>query len=191
MKRLHADASYLRHWSGDTELGPQTPPDAPVIHVSWFAARAFLKAAGKRLPTTDEWEFAARADERQADASGEVAFRKRILEWYARPAPQRLPAAKSMPSNYHGIRGMHGLVWEWTEDFYTAFGMPEAACGGAAKDAIDRGDYPAFLRFGFRSSLKMDYTIHNLGFRCAKDLQTNNNEKSNSQVMENFAETRD
>ena len=30
-------------------------------------------------------------------------------------------------------------------------------------------DFPAFMRYGFRSSLKADYCVHNLGFRCAKD----------------------
>ena len=34
----------------------------------------------------------------------------------------------------------------------------------------DTGNFPAFMRYGFRSSLKADYCVHNLGFRCAKDL---------------------
>ncbi len=43
-------------------------------------------------------------------------------------------------------------------------------CGASAQDAQDVDDYPAFMRYAFRSSLKADYCIHNLGFRCAKDL---------------------
>jgi formylglycine-generating enzyme required for sulfatase activity len=46
----------------------------------------------------------------------------------------------------------------------------EAFCGAASQGATDRTDYAAFMRYAFRSSLKPDYTIHNLGFRCAKDL---------------------
>ena len=34
----------------------------------------------------------------------------------------------------------------------------------------DTGNYPAFMRFGFHSSLKADYTVHNLGFRGARQL---------------------
>ena len=30
-------------------------------------------------------------------------------------------------------------------------------------------DYAAFMRYGFRSSLKAPYTLANLGFRGAKD----------------------
>ena len=37
---LFADSSYLEHWAGDLEPGPRAPLDAPVVRVSWFAARA-------------------------------------------------------------------------------------------------------------------------------------------------------
>ena len=67
VNRLFADQGYLTNWAGDTELGPAAPPDSPVVYVSWHAARAFLKSVGKRLPTVDEWEFAARADAEKPD----------------------------------------------------------------------------------------------------------------------------
>lgn len=81
VNRLFADKGYLAHWSGDTELGPGAPPEAPVVRVSWHAARAFLKSIGKRLPTVDEWEFAARADEQKPDANNDPAFKEKILAW--------------------------------------------------------------------------------------------------------------
>ena len=43
-------------------------------------------------------------------------------------------------------------------------------CGSGAQGAKDRSDFPAFMRFAYRSSLKAGYTVHNLGFRCAQDL---------------------
>ena len=179
VNRLFADSGYLRHWAGDTEPGPLAPSDAPVANVSWFAARAFLKEQGKRLPTLDEWEFVARADERQADATGDPEFRKRILTWYSKPAPAVLPPAGSMPANLYGVRGMHGLVWEWTSNFVASMtggesrsdGSPDGPlfCGGAATDPNQAVEYADFMRVAFRSSLQGSFCLGGLGFRGAKD----------------------
>src|SRR4029077_16831520 len=57
VKRLFADETYLQHWSGDLDPGGSATTNAPVTWISWFAARAFAAWAGKRLPTTAEWEL--------------------------------------------------------------------------------------------------------------------------------------
>lgn len=44
-------------------------------------------------------------------------------------------------------------------------------CGSGAVGAADPSDYAAFMRFGFRSSLKGNFTVANLGFRCVKEFQ--------------------
>jgi sulfatase modifying factor 1 len=179
VNRLFADESYLRHWTGDSELGPLAAPEAPVTNVSWFAARAFLKVQGKRLPTLDEWEFVARADERQIDATGDPEFRKHILAWYSKPAPEVLPAADTMPANLYGVRGLHGLVWEWTSNFVASMsggesrsdGSPDGPlfCGGAATDPNKAVEYADFMRVALRSSLQGTFCLGGLGFRGAKD----------------------
>ena len=179
VNRLFADSGYLHHWAGDTDLGPLAPPDAPVTHVSWFAARAFLKDQGKRLPTLDEWEFAARADEQRPDATADPEFRKRILNWYSRPTLKVLPPTESMPANVYGIRGMHGLVWEWTSNFVASMsggesrsgGSPDGPlfCGGGATDPNQAIEYADFMRVAFRSSLQGTFCLGGLGFRGAKD----------------------
>ncbi|MBI5767599.1 MAG: formylglycine-generating enzyme family protein [Verrucomicrobia bacterium] len=175
---LFADTGYLGDWTGDLELGPRAPADAPVVRVSWFAARAFAAAQGKRLPTTAEWERAAAAGFTSADGATESGFSATVLAWYTKPSPETLPAAGSGRANFFGAHDLHGLVWEWVDDFNTAMVTGESRgdtgldrtlfCGAGAANARDLTNYPAFMRVGFRSSLRANYAVPNLGFRCAK-----------------------
>jgi formylglycine-generating enzyme required for sulfatase activity len=179
VKRLFADEGYLRQWAGDLDLGPAAPPESPVVRVSWFAARAYLKSVGKRLPTEDEWEFAARADATRADASEDPAFLAKILRWYGQPQRGTLPDPTTAGADVHGVRALHGLTWEWVEDFnnqmVTGASRDDASlnralfCAGGAATAKDAANYAAFMRYAFRSSLEGAYTVDLLGFRGARD----------------------
>lgn len=173
---------YLRHWAGPLEIGSgegSARPDAPVTHVSWFAARAYCDWRGKRLPTLDEWELVALADESSRDATDDPGFHQRILDWYARPRRGPLPPVGSGLRNVWGVEDQHGLVWEWVEDFNSVFVTGESRaddsldrqlyCAGAAATASDARNYAAFLRYAMRSSLQAGYAVGNLGFRCAAD----------------------
>ena len=179
-KRIFADENYLKHWAGDLELGTNVLPDQPVVWVSWFAAKAYAQWQGRRLPTLAEWELAATASPTLADGSKDVSFQRDIIRWYSTSSPSVLPIVKIGQKNFWGIQDLHGLVWEWVSDFNSATVTGDARgdtgldrqlfCGAGAIGAKDVGNFPAFMRYGFRSSLKAAYTVHNLGFRCAKDL---------------------
>jgi sulfatase modifying factor 1 len=141
VERLFAEAAYLADWTGDFDPGA-APLDGPVSSVSWFAAKAYCASVGMRLPTTLEWERALSV----------------IGPSFGEASGSNLTAS----------------LWEWTADFNS---IPVAGgdsndsvaslfCGAGAR-ATDATDYGAFLRYSFRSSLKADFALKNLGFRCA------------------------
>lgn len=181
VKPIFADHSYLQNWAGDLNLGAVSP-QAPVTNISWFAARAYAKWKGKRLPTTAEWEYVAAASENNVDGSKDSSYTRRILSWYAKPTQRRLPNVGKDFKNVWGVYDMHGLIWEWVDDFSTALVNGDSRndtgvernlfCGSASVRAADAEDYAAFMRYGFRSSLTAHYCVQNLGFRCARDVST-------------------
>lgn len=176
VSRLFADESYLASWSAPDGAGDGLEPLAPVTEVSWFAARAYCRARGARLPTEAEWELAAAGN---AEGVLSEADLRQVLGWYGRPTPPSLPPVGQTPPNGWGARDLHAGVWEWVEDFNAALvsvdnreqgGADEARfCGAGALSAADRDDYAAFMRVAFRSSLRATSTTRNLGFRCAAD----------------------
>ena len=178
VKRVFAEDTYLGHWTGDLSFDPELT-SSPVVNISWFAARAYCQAQGGRLPTQDEWEFAAQASETSKDATASKEFRQRILDWYSKPNPKLLPSVGSTFKNVYGIYDMHGLVWEWVDDFNSILLTGESRgdnnldrnlyCAAGVSGSTNPGDYAAYMRFAFRSSLKSNYTLGNLGFRCAAD----------------------
>lgn len=152
-------------------------PGMPVVEVSYFAARAYCAWAGGRLPTTLEWEYAAAADETRRDASLSPDFAQRILDWYAAPSSLEALNGTGSPGNVYGVEALHGLIWEWTEDFNAQLAMSDSrqsgerntdfTCGGGSNGSARREDYAAFMRYALRASLTPRATLTNLGFRCA------------------------
>lgn len=171
--RLLADAHYLAHWEGPLTLGAKADPSGPVVHVSWFSAKAYCQARGARLPTESEWELAAMASETQAAPLSDPRRDELILSWYSRPTPARMPPVGKGRPNFWGVHDLHGLVWEWVHDFNSRVvsdgrRTDEAfVCGGGSLRGADKTNYAAFMRMALRASLRGSYTTADLGFRCA------------------------
>ncbi|RXJ50074.1 formylglycine-generating enzyme family protein [Gelidibacter gilvus] len=180
-KKIFADGMYLRNWKNNFELNDDAKSNSPVTYVSWFAAKAYCDCMGKRLPTMDEWEYAAMSDETSKDARIKKSYNEKILSWYEAPRSNENQIGQN-PKNYWGVSDLHGLVWEWTSDFNSVMLSGESRkdkdgdnnlfCGSASLGATDLMNYAAFMRYAFRGSIKANYAIKNLGFRCAKDIET-------------------
>ncbi|MBS1549626.1 MAG: formylglycine-generating enzyme family protein [Bacteroidetes bacterium] len=180
VKAIYSDSTYLKEWPSDFELPKKYKPNSPVCYVSWFAAKAYAESVGKRLPTQDEWEFVGQADDKAKDATKKPSYSSDIIDLYNIKDKQYAEIGKSNP-NVYGIYNMFDLVWEWSEDFNSTlttgdsrksqFDDKQLSCAGSAISANDIYNYAAFMRFAFRTSVKANYTISNLGFRCAKDAE--------------------
>lgn len=177
---LFADEGYLSIWDGDFLLGKDMKPNSPVTSVSWYAAKEYCASINKRLPTMDEWEYAAMANETSPNAQEDSLFNQRIIEGYETPKTYKKEVGSTF-KNYWGIYDLHGLVWEWTYDFNSVLISGESRkdvdtdknlfCAGGSVGASDLMDYAAFMRYAFRGSIKANYNIRNLGFRCAKTIE--------------------
>ena len=173
---LFVDAGYLADWAGPADAGA-TRRDHPVTDVSWFAARAYCRAQGARLPSVAEWEFAALADETDARAAQSPEFRQRALELALK---RRLHPVGLGFQNVWGVRGLHGGIMEWVSDFQSIFAGSdsratsrqerELTCAGGATTNGDASDYAAFLRYAFRASVEGRTTTGTMGFRCARSI---------------------
>ena len=179
--RTLADARYLGQWKGPDALAGPAQAAQPVTQVSWFAADAYCQAQGARLPTWSEWEYAAAADETRTDARRDPAWRERILSWYARPSSGPLPRAGLQAPNAYGVQDLHGLVWEWTDDFSSLLVSEDNRnqgdadrnrfCGAGALAMDDKENYAVLMRVAMLSSLQAADTTANLGFRCARSVR--------------------
>ncbi|WP_291801517.1 formylglycine-generating enzyme family protein [Lutibacter sp.] len=180
--RLFADENYLYSWKSDTILSTTQSLKAPITNISWFVANDYCECQGKRLPTVDEWEYVAMANEKLPDARTLKTYNEFILSWYEKPKTFNNEIGSTF-KNYWGVYDLHGLVWEWTSDFNSVLVSGESRkdvdndsnlfCGSAAIGATDLMNYAAFMRYAIRGSVKAKYTMRNLGFRCVKDKITN------------------
>jgi formylglycine-generating enzyme required for sulfatase activity len=173
---LFADEGYLRHWR-TAEAPAADAGQQPVTHVSWFAASAYCRAQGARLPTWYEWELLAAASEEQPDARKDPAWRQRILDWYSRSGRGPLPNVGAGQPNVHGVHDVHGVVWEWVEDLSAMLvsadnrqqGDPDVLrfCGTGALTMEQKENYAMLMRIAMLSSMQARYTSAGMGFRCA------------------------
>lgn len=189
-------------WADRTEITPPTPgyhqravregqylgatltPDSPVFGVDWFDAYAYAKWRGRRLPTEQEWEKAARGPAQTAHPWGDRdSMEKANLGFDFTPSPDaklggerdgfkrwsRVDLPATDRSGY-GVQGMAGNVSEWTAggvDAGNGSPFPVLRGGNWMTGADDSRDTATALRRATDwNALQSSDTI---GFRTASD----------------------
>jgi formylglycine-generating enzyme required for sulfatase activity len=180
------NGNYLVHWNGN--YYNDGTENIPVYNISWYAAYAFCKWRGGRLPTEAEWEFAAG-----------VAGQYHPYPWGNIPPD----SAKANFNNQHGqaikvgsyapnrlgIYDLAGNVWEyvldeWSEDFYSESHdknplngdlklLDKAYADIKSRRVIRGGSWGGAdinLRVQFRDSHPPDGAQPFVGCRCVKDI---------------------
>jgi formylglycine-generating enzyme required for sulfatase activity len=111
------------HWNGKSV--PKGRERHPVLYVSYDDATAYAKWAGKRLPSAEEWEVAARGPDKREFPWGNTFSEKEnvfpcnsIEFWQVQKAiPTTMPVDAAPLANGESafrVWGMGGNVWEWT-----------------------------------------------------------------------------
>ena len=178
-------------WSAFCNEPRKDRSDHPMNCVSFDDASAYCRWAGKRLPTEEQWEYAARGTDGRAYPWGHEGPTPRRLnacdEGCARAARRAADTiAPRLGGDDHweatspvgafpdgvspfGLFDMSGNVAEWVDAPFCNYG--QSACGSSAR--VVRGgswmtDAPTAVRTTARAKASPESRLTDVGFRCVR-----------------------
>jgi formylglycine-generating enzyme required for sulfatase activity len=158
----------------------------PANQVTWYGARLYCESVGKRLPTENEWEAAARG---RADRPFPWGDERPRCGGVVVPSDEFLPMDSGCPKldgpsdvggaaedvTPQGVRDLGGNVSEWVDTAYVE-GDRRGATPGAnesERPRVIRGGsffFSLLARTSVRNKRPPAYVAYDVGFRCASDL---------------------
>lgn len=174
-----------RQWRalmGVNPAGSTNCDDCPVGHLSWNAARDFVRRLSEksekpyRLPSEAEWEYACRAGGQHEYCGGDIAD---SLAWHENNSSGGAHAVAGKQPNTFGVYDMSGNVWEWTADCWNVGydaapndGSPWAS-GACSSRVLRGGSWQYKSQFAgaiIRAGSAIDSAGESDGLRVARSL---------------------
>jgi formylglycine-generating enzyme required for sulfatase activity len=157
-------------------------PDKPIVGVTWLDATAFCARRIARLPTEEEWEYAAGGPENFLFPWGNEPRRENITASFSEGT--YLVGTRPGNVSWVGAFDMAGNAEEWVEDRYFPAYSATVEVEGEGSNFYDYarvargGNYInplPFVTTYTRSDYPPDIPIPEVGFRCARSSDPRNN----------------
>ena len=174
------ELGLIQCWDERTRAQVEGP--CPVVNVTWHEANTFATWAGGRLPTEDEWEYAARsAGKSQTYPWGDEAATctRVVIDEGGHGCGQGdfawAVCSKPAGNTAQGLCDMGGNAWEWTADWHGPYEARDQSNPSGPADGVTRvirsGSWStdaAWVRAALRGGRHPDIRNRTQGFRLVR-----------------------
>jgi formylglycine-generating enzyme required for sulfatase activity len=139
----------------------------PINCLDWDQATTYCASVKKRLPTEEEWEYAARGKDGKGFVWGTTPPPAGVC--WAKPRTGTCPVESVLVDSPFGLRGMAGNVWEWTASGYSDdYSKPRTKERRVYRGGSFYEENPDHMRATTRNRRPTDPRLDYIGVRCAR-----------------------